>query len=420
MAKGEVKYLVTLLLFSLLIRILISPFSGYKIDLSTFAAWFYTTAEYGPRVFYEAAGWCDYPPFNVYIFWVFGSFAKWFSLFGTRFLVYLIKLPSNLFDTATALIIFLFVRRRLDFKPSLMATSFYAFNPATIFNTSIWGQYDAIYTFFLILSLMFIFNSKPKASVAAFTVAVLTKPQSIALVPLLVLLIIRKRSWKLLITSTLVLAVTVLAVIAPFKWSNPIDFLVSIYLEGYGGYPYTSINAFNIWALGGFWKSDAQTFMFLDFFAIGWIMFGVLTALSLYYLNKRLDGSQEFLVLFSAFVILFGFFMLPTRIHERYLFPVFSVLALLFPFLKKTRPIYLVLTSTYLANQAYVLSFLNNDNFIQNGDPFVWIVTLTNLMMFLYTLILMFKQLRGRNWLNSGAVNSLKNALGDHIENANR
>jgi len=420
LAKGEVKDLVTLLLFSLLIRILLSPFSGYKIDLSTFAAWFYTAAEYGPRVFYEAAGWCDYPPFNVYIFWVFGSFAKWFSLFGTRFLVYLIKLPSNLFDTATALIIFLFVRRKLDFKPSLMATSFYAFNPATIFNTSIWGQYDAIYTFFLILSLMFILNSKPKASVAAFTVAVLTKPQSIALAPLLALLIIRKRSWKLLITSTLVLAVTVLAVIAPLKWSNPIDFLVSIYLGGYGGYPYTSINAFNIWALGGFWKSDAQTFMFLDFFTIGWIMFGVLTAFSLYYLHKRLDGSQEFLVLFSAFVILFEFFMLPTRIHERYLFPVFSVLVLMFPFLKKTRPIYLVLTSTYLANQAYVISFLNNDKFIQDWDPFVWIVTLTNLMVFLYTLILVFKELRGRNWLNSGAVGSLKNAMGDHIENADR
>lgn len=420
MARSEVKNLVTLLLFSLLIRVALSPLSGYKIDLSTFAAWFHTAAEYGPRIFYEAAGWCDYPPFNVYIFWVFGSFAKWFSLFGTRFLIYVIKLPSNLFDTATAFIIFLFVRRKLDFKPSLMATSFYAFNPATIFNTSIWGQFDAIYTFFLMLSLMFILDSKPKASVAAFTVAVLTKPQSIALAPLLALLIIRKRSWKLLVTSALVLAVTVLVVIAPFEWSNPIDFLVSIYLGGYGGYPYTSINAFNIWALGGFWKSDAQTFMSLSFFAIGWIMFGVLTAFSLYSLHKRIDRSQEFIVLFSAFVILFGFFMLPTRIHERYLFPAFSVLALMFPFVKKTRPIYWVLTLTCLANQAYVLHFLNNDSFIPDWDPFVWIVTLINLLVFLYSLILLFRELRGKTWLKSNAVHSPKNAVEGHIENADR
>ena len=394
-----------------------SPLPGYKIDLSDFAAWFYSAAEYGPRVFYQAAGWCDYPPFNVYIFWIFGSLAKWSSLFGTRFLVYVIKFPSNLFDTATALAIFLFVRRKLDFKPSLIATSFYAFNPATIFNTSIWGQYDAIYTFFLILALMLILNSKPKASVGAFALAVLTKPQSIALAPLMAFLIVRKRSWKLTVTSMLVLAATVLVVIAPFEWSNPIDFLVSIYLGGYGGYPYTTINAFNIWALGGFWKLDAQTFMSLSFFTIGWIMFGALTVFSLYGLRKKTDSSQAFAVLFSAFVILFGFFMLPTRIHERYLFPVFSVAALMFPFLKKTRPIYVVLTTTYLANMAYVLSFLNNDKFIQDGDPFVWIVTLINIAVFLYTLTLAFKELRGRSWLNSGQVNSAKNAKEDHTEN---
>jgi hypothetical protein len=54
------------------------------------------------------------------------------------------------------------------------------------------------------------------------------------------------------------------------------------------------------------------------------------------------------------------------------------------------------LTFTCLANQAYVLQFLNNDQFIQFGDPVVWIVTLINLVAFLYALMLMVGDLRGQ------------------------
>jgi len=376
------------------IRILLSPVDGYKIDLATFSAWFYTAAEHGPRFFYEAAGFCDYPPFNVYIFWFFGSLAKWLSLFGTRYLVYILKLPSNLFDVATAFIIFTYLRRNLDFKSSLVAASFYAFNPATIFNTSVFGQFDAIYTFFLILSLMLILDSRPKLSVIAFTLGVLLKPQSIALAPLIAFLIARKHGWKGVVTSALASVATILIVIIPFKWSNPVDFLVDIYLGGYGGYPYTSINAFNVWAFTGFWKSDVATFMFLDFFTIGWIMFGSLMVFSLYQLHKSLDDSQEVPVLFSAFVLLFGFFMLPTRIHERYLFPAFSVLTLMMPYLKETKPIFGILTFTCLSNQAFVLHFLNRDKYIPDLDPFVWMITLINLATFLYTLLVMGRGLK--------------------------
>ncbi len=382
------------------VRILLFPVQGYKIDLSTFLAWFNTAAEYGPRVFYEAAGFCDYPPFNFYIFWVFGTLAKWLSLFGTRYIVFAVKLPSNLFDVATAFLVFTSLRERLGFKPSLVAASFYAFNPATIFNTSIWGQFDAVYTFFLVLSLTSILCSKPKLSVMALTLGVLSKPQSIALAPLIVYMIARRQGLKGLITSTIISAATILIVIIPFKWSNPIDFLAEIYFEGYGGYPYTSINAFNVWAFTGFWKPDGGPFTILEPFTIGWAMFGALTAFTLYLLHDRLDDSEGVPVLFSAFVLLFSFFMLPTRIHERYLFPTISVLTLMMPFFRGARPIYGALTFTCLSNQAYVLHFINSGNFIPDLDPFVWMVTLINLATFLYTILLLVRGLKLGNRLN--------------------
>ncbi|MFB0522956.1 MAG: hypothetical protein ACETV1_04235 [Candidatus Bathyarchaeia archaeon] len=381
------KTILGVLLISFMVRFSLFCVDGYEIDLSTFYAWFYNAAEYGPQDFYTVT-WCDYPPFNVYIFLIFGHLGKCLSLFGKSSTVYIVKLPSNLFDIATSFLIFNFLRRRVDVNSPLAITSLYAFNPATIFNTSIWGQYDAIYTFFLIVSLLSIIDSKLKLSVIALTIGILTKPQSIALAPLIGFLIAEKYRWKGMVTAVLVSAATLFVLIIPFRWGNPLDFLLKIYLEGYGTYSFNSINAFNVWAFAGFWKTDTEPFLFfLNSFTIGWIMFGALMIFSLYTLHK--GTQQEARLIFSAFILLVGFFMLPTRIHERYLFPAFSFLILTLPFIKQARPIYGALTLTYLSNQAYVLLFLNAGRFIPDLDPFVWIVSMANLAAFLYSLLIM-------------------------------
>ncbi len=388
--KREVLTLAALLFIAFMVRFAFFSNQGYaEVDTRDFMAWFQTAADYGPRTFYTII-WCDYPPFNIYFFWIFGLLAKSLSLFGTSLFTYVMKLPPNLFDTATSVLIFVFVRKRLDFKMALLATALYAFNPAVIFNAAVWGQFDAIYTFFLVLSLMLALASKPELSAVTFTLGILTKPQSIALLPLIALLIFRK-GWRRLLTSILAGATTIFAVIIPFEWSNPATFLSKIYFGAYSGYEYTSINAFNTWALGGLWVPDGNLFI------VGWMLFGVFTVFTLYVLHKRFTVSGEQLALFSAFMLLFGFFMLPTRIHERYLFPAISILVLLVPFLKKTRLLYVVLTGTLFINEAYVLSFLNSaDPFIKQGDLVVLSVSLINLLVFLYVLVAMWDEFKGR------------------------
>jgi dolichyl-phosphate-mannose-protein mannosyltransferase len=388
--KREVLTLAALLFIAFMVRFAFFSNQGYaEVDTRDFMAWFQTAADYGPRTFYTII-WCDYPPFNIYFFWIFGLLAKNLSVFGTSLFTYIMKLPPNLFDTATSVLIFAFVRKRLDFKMALLATALYAFNPAVIFNAAVWGQFDAIYTFFLVLSLMLALASKPELSAVTFTLGILTKPQSIALLPLIALLIFRK-GWRRLLTSILAGATTIFAVIIPFEWSNPATFLSKIYFGAYSGYEYTSINAFNTWALGGLWVPDGNLFI------VGWMLFGVFTVFTLYVLHKRFTVSGEQLALFSAFMLLFGFFMLPTRIHERYLFPAISILVLLVPFLKKTRLLYVVLTGTLFINEAYVLSFLNSaDPFIKQGDLVVLSVSLINLLVFLYVLVAMWDEFKGR------------------------
>jgi len=413
--KREVLALAALLFIAFMVRFAFFSNQGYEeVDTRDFMAWFQTAADYGPRTFYTRT-WCDYPPFNIYFFWVFGLLAKSLSLFGTSLFTYVMKLPPNLFDMATAFLIFAFVRKRLDFKMALLATALYAFNPAVIFNAAVWGQFDAIYTFFLVLSLMLALTSKPKLSAVTFALGILTKPQSVALLPLIAFLIFKKHGLRRFLISLVAAIATVFVVIIPFEWSNPVTFLANIYFGAYEGYAYTSVNAFNLWALGGLWMPETPVL-----FAIGWILFGALAVFVLYVLHKRFGASGELLVLFSAFILFFGFFMLPTRIHERYLFPALSVLALMFPFLKKTRPIYGFLSITCLVNQAYVLHFLNNNQYIQSGDLVALTVTLINLAVFIYALMLLWDELKGRSWFRISPIKIGKSNKTEVEENKNQ
>jgi hypothetical protein len=114
------------------------------------------------------------------------------------------------------------------------------------------------------------------------------------------------------------------------------------------------------------------------------------------------------IAVFSAFMLFFAFFMLPTRIHERYLFPAISVLALMFPLVKRARAFYVVLTATLLINQAYVLYWLNDYvnrglTYSPNlsGDPVVLAVSAINLLMLFYASMLMLFELKGHRMLKT-------------------
>jgi Gpi18-like mannosyltransferase len=329
----------------------------------------------------------------VYIFWFFGTIANAASRFGIG-VVNIVKLAPNLFDIGTAVLIYVFVRKQASFKLAIAATALYTFNPAVIYDAAVWGQYDAVYTFFLVLSIMLALRSKPMFSAAAFALGILTKPQGIALAPLVAFLIYKKNGLREMLFSVLVFAATVFVVILPFNWGgSPISFLTNIYFVAYKGYPYTSINAFNLWGLiSGMWVPDGNLYI------LGWVLFGAFTAFTLYFLNKRFKTSSEFLAVYAAFMLLFAFFMLPTRIHERYLFPAISVLALMFPFVKNARPFYAVLTATLFINEAYVLYWLNayypkSPNL--TGEPVVLAVSAINLLMLFYASIVMWDK---RTW----------------------
>jgi len=397
--KRELAFLALVLAVSFVVRVLLFPQQGYPIDTNCFISWLNTASSQGIRQFYEVAGFADYPPFNVYLFWFFGSLANGLGITIEN----IIKWVPNLFDLATATLIYFFVRSQANLKIALLATALYAFNPAVIFNAAVWGQFDAVYTFFLIFSLLLALKNKPELSAVSFALGILTKPQGIALAPLLILLIFKKNGLKRLLYSVAAFAATVFVVILPFQWpnNNPVTFLSDIYFGAYSGYAYTSINAFNLWGMFGMWIPDGSLYL------VGWGLFGAAAAFTLYVFHKRYNISGDYLAIFAAFMLFFSFFMLPTRIHERYMFPAMATLALIFPLLKRTRLLYVVLTGTLFVNEAYVLYWLNlYYPYAPNltGDPVVIAVSVINLLMLAYASILMWFELQGRGWLKPEQV----------------
>ncbi len=383
--------LLNLTLTSLIVRILLSSIDGYYIDVGCFKSWFYAASEYGVQEFYQKV-WCDYPPLNVYLFWVFGNLAKHLSLFGSPHLIYLIKLPSNLFDLATAYLIFNHLKRKMSQNYGLIGAVFYLFNPATIFNSSIWGQYDAIYTFFIVLSLIAILDLRVGLSLASYALAVLTKPQAVAFLPILTLFILCRCSLKDMVKAFCSFLATFMLVILPFKWSNPIDFLIRIYLGGYGEYKYTSLNAMNFWALVGINMQDTQQILpYVNYHVVGWILFGISTVFILGYMKVEDRESFSSSIVYATFLIFFSFFMFLTRMHERYLFPAVAFSLLSLTYSRKLLPISAVITATLFTNQVYALELLNEVKFIPPGDPLTYIISSLNLFTIIYCFYLFLK-----------------------------
>jgi Gpi18-like mannosyltransferase len=375
----QIASLLILLGVSLGVRLAFFQVPGYYLDLNTFSAWYNYAAEHGLSQFYISPNWSDYPPFNAYIFWIFGKLGL---ALGTGPAPFLLKLPSNLFDLGTAALIFLFLRRRTSPGVALGVATLYAFNPATIFNVAVWGQMDSVYTFFIVGTLWALLDRRYEACGCLFALGVLAKPQTAILLPVVAFVMLKQGGWRRTLFSALAFWAVVGLVVLSFRPADPFYFLGERY-AGYFVYPYTSLNAYNFWALGGFWASDAATLGGLSLQYWGLIYYAAFLLLVLPRYYRRPDWRST---VFVSFLLFFGFFMLMTRMHERYLFPVLAMLAMAWPF-RPARWLYGGLTATYLFNVAYVMAVLNANSAIPAGHWTILTLVPANAILFGYAVV---------------------------------
>jgi hypothetical protein len=143
--------------------------------------------------------------------------------------------------------------------------------------------------------------------------------------------------WRLLSSATVGLFVMLIGLI-PFRMD--IFGYLELMARTAAGYPYLSVNAYNIWALvgsggnqgianGGAWSWNPDTIPLLGPLP-GVLIGGALLVLGLGLVMLRLAWRENRrAIVIGATVAAIVFFLLPTRAHERYLFPVFALLPLL-------------------------------------------------------------------------------------------
>lgn len=321
------KILITLILLGLAVRLYFALLPGFQIDMNDWFTWSIRLSNFNFAAFYSKDVFTDYTPGYLYILSLLG-FLKSLLQIPDNWFYYLLKIPAIISELAIALLVYTQAKKIVAEKLAFIVFIFILFNPALIFNSAIWGQVDSVLTLFLLITIVSLKKNNLVLGSIFFGLALLTKPQAIALIPVLVIFLTSQLKllsfFKLLIPGLLVIFILSL----PFFPSQTLINLANHINNTAGEYPYTSLFAYNAWGAVGFWKSDQDIWQGLSYQNLGFILFSSYwIAIIYFYFKKRLS------IYTLAALAALGFFFLPTRVHERYLYPaliflVFTAIAL--------------------------------------------------------------------------------------------
>jgi len=325
---------------AVILRILFTLAPSYDVDMTGYLAWSRHLADLGPRDFY-ATFHVVYAPAYQYLLWLTGEFAS-LTQMGAASHVQFIKLWAVLADAVGASLLMRLGlgmdRPRAGFALAML----YFMNPAVLFDSSVWGQFDGIPAMLLMLVLLLFLEKKPVAAALIFLLSVLTKPQSGLLTPIVLAAFLHALfglKWKKwLRTIGLALAAGTgmyLAIILPFytptslsgripKWLDPFWWLFDLYLRSIKDYPYGTANAFNLWfPLGGQTVADSTPVLGLPMSTWGFLLTAAGFSLAGWLLLRKPHHPGS--LFFASWIALFSAFLFMTKMHERYLVPALLV-----------------------------------------------------------------------------------------------
>jgi hypothetical protein len=351
------------------------PGVGYSSDLRLFEGWASSLAAAGPSGFYAANGNADYFPGYLAVLWLVGSAANGLAALtggsaGT-ILDSLIKLPAMLADVGIVLLLAIAGRRWFSVRVALVAAALWAFLPVSWYDSALWGQVDSVSAFVLLAALVLLVEGWSEAAFTVGVLAVLTKPQAVVGLAVIVPVLLRRhlldrgagvtvrpslvsinrlrgrapvpiRGFLRLVTSALFGLTVAVLVVAPFdigRYAAPdlasvpvvgsVAGIVGLLRHVTDEFSVLSANADNLWSLLASTPattSDALPILGVPGVTLGAVLLGA-TGLLVFIGLLRRDGPTA--ILLAASIMALAFYDLPTRVHERYLVPFFALSALL-------------------------------------------------------------------------------------------
>ena len=390
-----------MLLVALIVRLLFIGADGFHNDVSTFESWALTLSEHPLREFFAKAGFADYPPGYFFILWFVGHTYKALVHSDPTYglLRVAVKLPAILMDLVATALIFAIVHRFASKAWAFGAAALFAFNPATIFISAYWGQVDSVAGALTLGALLLLVIAERKtggaqtlAIVGAWLLlaySILIKPPAVVLVPLFLAYVFAtsdstvrvRRAGATLAGIVASLGLAYLGALAFHPGANPVAqfaWLYGRYHYASGVYPYNSVNAFNLYVMGAnhFWQSDAGLIpnWQIGGHAVGLPQFGwgiaLFLAAVLLVVWRYVQRRDPVALLEAAAILSLGYFVLSTRMHERYIFNAVLLVTPLIFVHRRYLWATIVLSLTLFGNLVYSLRYLNVlDNHVTGVDP---------------------------------------------------
>ena len=360
--------LAALIAAGIAIRLAIAPMIGFRVDLDLFRFWSTRLADVGPSAFYEPGVFADYPPGYLYVLWLLGTLTS-----SPGYV--LLKLPAIVGDVALAWTAATLAARLhpdgvrgLPIRPLVLAAVL--LNPAVIALSAAWGQVDVIPAALVVSALLLLVTGTPTlarhvGAFACFGAAVAIKPQSGFVFPVLAYALYRGYLHRRVGTAFTAGIARVAAIggVSLGVWAasglafglGPVA-LVRFYAESSSVYDVTSVWAFNLWGVIGFWRDDGGGELL-----VGAACFLAGTAFIIWRSHRWIEhGAPEAAVLCGAAAGTSALsFAVLTRMHERYLF---TTLALLAPVLAWhwLRRAFVALSVLFLLNLWYPFAYFNS------------------------------------------------------------
>ena len=441
---------LVLIILGVLLRAVIGglymPLSGFRVDVGDFAIWAQRMVAAGPGEFYQPGYLADYPPAYMYVLWLLGAIGEWLRpVFGLSITPGLVKIPGILADAGVAWVLFLYARRWgrgwlgswSGERLGVVAVVIYLFNPGTIFDSAVWGQVDSVGTLVLLATLYWLARGWTEVASAGAVLAMLVKFQFGFLIPLVAIVGLKRhlfgrssdpdhagRPDPVRVLSSLAAGLgTLVVLMVPFRlaiWApaDPVHSLVDRLIDASNTYKGLTINAFNLWrnpwsGLGDryAWGCDSLPptcpdgsgiAFFIGSMPVSWQLVGTLlfglAALAALWMVARRDDPAGLLV--SALALAVAFYALPTRVHERYLFPALALAAPLVARSWRWAVLFGVVTLSFFANVYWLyttdFSFAGGDRPMNPGifgepmprDPFLATVLFNDTSIYLLSLMI--------------------------------
>ena len=371
-----------LLALGLLLRISLGLYSqGFISDINLFKNWA-TTAANNLTVFYSGSHTSDYPPFYIYVLFLTGKLASLSAI--SPYFTFLIKLPSIIADIVTAFFIYKIGKKYISEELSMLISIFYIFNPAIFINSTIWGQVDSFFTMIIVIAVYLMTEGKIALSSVVFTIGVLMKPQGIIYLPILFFELVRRKSIKSFFVSGISALITALIIILPFSITQGFTWIINLFANTIGEYPYASVNGYNFFALlGQNYTNDSQSFIFFSYHTWGTIFIILITLFTWFIYIK---GNSKIIAPLAALIQIAGVFTFSTSMHERYLFPAAALALLAYIYIKDKRLLILagVYSMTIYLNTQDVLFSSGNVMGSTTSGFLIFITSLINVIAFIY------------------------------------